>query len=371
MMRLFTIVAVILALSNVAMAQINFDEMSVASTDYGVAAYEGRPHTMAAYNNKIYFILHDSTSGPGAVYEYDPQDGLLNGTNHATLFSSAGSIYAMRTMGEDLYAADDLGNVFVYDGTTVSTMAGTPFNSSDFARSMVQVGEQQYFGTRNGNIYRHDNGTWENVYSAPTIREITDMTYWSHDGSLHASVHSPDLSAQGQLLSSSTGDNGSWQPSLTGFFGASPLIDGGDTLYAAVLNSAYSYSSSVRRSTDGENFEVISQSSGQYKLAWGGLYHDDIAYFFHNLYGPDFGYRVVDDNGTVSLVANQNWCIAQAVELNGEIYALAFDSSNPPEQFPLADTFESDVYLLTTVPEPATMSLLALGGLTMLRRRKK
>ena len=74
-----------------------------------------------------------------------------------------------------------------------------------------------------------------------------------------------------------------------------------------------------------------------------------------------------DDGTMVSLVSNTQWDVTNAVELNGQVYALARDV--PPGYY--GQWSAGDVYLLTTAPEPATLSLLALGGAALVARRRK
>ena len=54
-------------------APIDFDNLHVASTGYGLAGNEGTTRLMAAYNNEIYFILSDDgTANPSKVCRYNP-----------------------------------------------------------------------------------------------------------------------------------------------------------------------------------------------------------------------------------------------------------------------------------------------------------
>ena len=86
-MRNLIIVTLILGLiPTVFAAPIDFDNLHVASTTYGIIGGTLRTRLLAAYNNEIYFIVSDDGSTyPSKVYCYDPSDGWSNSTNHSII----------------------------------------------------------------------------------------------------------------------------------------------------------------------------------------------------------------------------------------------------------------------------------------------
>jgi hypothetical protein len=351
---------------------IDFDNMQIATTTWGQVAYECCPYVLAGYNNEVYFIVSDDGSAnPSKLLRYNPLNGLSNTMNHSIITETTGRFIALREMDSSLYLSDNLGNLFSYDGSNVNTMTGTPFSASNFVYTMINFNGKQYYGTSAGDVYRYDGTSYEHLYTSINGRCVSDMTPWAKDGYIYASMLSPDNSANGYVVRSPTGDPGSWEtiPDLANLFNTDILLPTENCIYASVTDSAYGFWSSIRKSSDGMNFDVISQSSGQYKWSWDTLYHDEIAYFFviGPVAGGGFGYRIIDENGSVSLVANQNWALQHAIELNGEIYALVSSATYDPHY----GAVPSDVYLITTVPEPATLLLLGLGGLVLRRKHSK
>jgi len=349
-MKKFTIVLFLLAFTTIAFAApIDFDNLNVVSTTYGIIGGTLRTRLLAAYNDKIYFIVaYDGTANPSKVYCYDPSDGWSNGVNHTILAETTGIFVTLRKIDDLLYFSDDLGNVYSYDGTTLTEMSGTPFTASDYVSSIEVFNGLMYFATYTGNIFRHDGVAFEQVYDADVSedRDIRDMVSWQKDGYLYVSVHPfPCCPPNAYVIRSNTGNLGSWGTVFSGFWAVNLFLPTADYLYAGVVDTAYSHSSTIRRSSDGTTFPVIYGPDGQYKHPYGSLYHDGIAYFFTNGGSGGFGGIIVDDNGSVSRTINQNWMITQAVELNGEVYALAADSSD-------ALSIPADVYLITTAPEP-------------------
>lgn len=328
-------------------APIDFDNLNVASTEFGYGVWEGRSNLMASYNNKVYFvILGDGITIPSKVCCYDPSDGLSNEKNHSVIAESTGQFFTIRVVDDLLYFSDTLGGLYTYDGTTLIELPGTPFSGSEFVSSISGFNGTVYFGTSNSKIYRYNFSVYEQVYAPNEPRQrIVDMIPWQKDGYLYVSIGPPTYCcpATAYLIRSNTGDSGSWERIYEGFYYVSNFISAPDHLYTAIVDTAYSYSSSVRKSSDGLSFPVISTSGGEYKTFGGTLFYDEIAYVFANQrYG--YGYKIIDENGTVSLVPNQNWSVTYAVELNNEIYALASSS-----QYNQHGTVEpADVYLITT-----------------------
>ena len=307
---------------------------------------------MAAYNNKIYFILSaDGTANPSKVYCYNPSDGLSNSTNHSIIAETTGRFVTIRQINDLLYFSDDLGNVYSYDGATLTEMYGTPFTVNNFVSSIIEFNGSIYLGTFISSIYRYNGLTYEQVYEVSNHQRIQDMATWQKDGYLYVSVGAENVCCPptGYTIRSSTGNTGSWETVFQNVWSTPILLPTSDQLYTAVIDSAYGYGSSIRKSSNGTSYPVIDQSSGSYKIFWGSFYHDGIAYVFTNQWGGGFGYRIVDENGLESRILNQNWGLLQAVELNGAVYALA--SSIPHTN--LGSLGPADVYLITTATEPA------------------
>lgn len=346
-MKNLIIVTLILGLiPTVFAAPVDFDNLQVASTSYGIVAGEKMPRLMAAYNNEIYFIVsRDGTANPSKVCRYNPSDGLSNAVNHTILVETTGKFVMLRQINNLLYFSDNLGNVYVYDGSILTTMSGTPFTSSDHVSSIVEFNGLMYYATSTGNIFRYDELAFEQVGDISEDRYIIDMVAWEKNGYMYVSVGNKNVCCPptGYLIRSSTGEPSSWATVFSGFWGVYQILPTPDYLYAGVVDTAYSHSSTVRKSSDGTTFPIIYPSDGQYKRAWGSFYYDGIAYFFTDDRSGGLGERILDDNGSVSRILNQNWTLTQAVALNGGVYALA--SSPPGEQV-------GDVYLITTVSEP-------------------
>jgi len=357
--NLLVLIALAILLPKTLATPIDFDNLQIASTSYGRVAGEQRPRLLAAYNDKIYFIvLDDGTANPSKVYCYNPSDGLANSVNHTVLAETTGEFVMLRQVNNLLYFSDDIGNVYVYDGSILTTMSGTPFTSSDHVSSIVEFNGLMYFATSTGNIFRHDGLAFEQVGDISEDRYIIDMVAWQKNGYLYVSVGNRHVCCPptGYLIRSSTGDPGSWPTVFSGFWGVYQILPTLDYLYAGVVDTAYSHSSTIRKSSDGITFPPIYGPDGQYKRAWGSFYYNGIAYFFTDDCKYGFGERILDDNGSVSCILNQNWTLTQAVELNGEVYALA---SSPPGEFP------GDVYLITTAPEPVIETLIDIDPDTL------
>jgi len=335
---------------------IDFDNLQIASTSYGRVAGGGGglggSRLMAAYNNDIYFIvMQDGTATPSKVYRYDPSDGWSNSANHSIVRETTGKFVTLRKIDGLLYFSDNLGNVYFYDGTTPTEMLETPFTASDYvSSSIVEFNGLMYFATSAGNIFRYNEGAFEQVDDIGEDRLIIDMVPWQKDGYLYVSVGPSKACCPptGYLIRSSTGDRGSWEIVFSGFRDIWQILPTPDYLYAGVLDTSYSHSSTVRKSSNGTDFPIIYGPDGQYKRAWGSFYYDGIAYIFADDRSGGLGEIIVDENGSVNCIPNQNWTLTQAVELNGEVYALA---SSPPGELP------GDVYLITTAAEPAAVEI--------------
>jgi hypothetical protein len=288
--------------------------------------------------------MEDGTPNPSKVCCYNPSDGLSNTVNHSIVKETTGEFVTLRQIDSLLYFSDNLGNVYSYDGTTVTAMPGTPFTASDHVSSVEKFNGLLYFGTSTGNIFRYDGVAFQPVCEIGEDRNIIDMVAWQKDGYLYVSVGPrkygccPPL---GYAIRSDSGNVDSWETVFSGFWAVSLFMPTTDYLYSAVIDTAYCHCSTIRRSTEGTTFPVIYPSDGQYKRIWGSMYHNGIAYFFADdqMYG--LGEIIVDDNGSVNRIANQKWALTQAVQLNGEAYALAQSSAGP---------VQGDVYLITTNP---------------------
>ena len=354
-MRNLIIVTLILGLiPTVSAAPVDFDNLQIASTTYGTVADEGNPRLMDAYNNKIYFIVsNDGSATPSKVCCYTPSDGWSNSVNHSIIEETTGKFVTLRQINNLLYFSDNLGNVYSYNGTSLMEMSGTPFTVSDYVSSIGEFDGLMYFGTSTSNVFRYDGSTYERVYEVTEDRSsIIDMVAWQQDGYFYVSVGPERVCCPptGYVIRSNSGDDSSWGIVFQGFWSAQLFMPTADYLYTAVMDTAYSHSSTVRKSSDGTTFPIIYPSDGQYKRAWGSFYYDGIAYFFTGDRSGGLGERILDDNGSISRTINQNWVITQAVELNGEVYALASDSID-------AGSIPADVYLITTAPEPAAVEM--------------
>jgi hypothetical protein len=156
--------------------------------------------------------------------------------------------------------------------------------------------------------------------------------------------------------------------------GGEALVATNDNLYTSVLDSVYGYESTLRRTTDGTTFSILA-GPGPFKQTMGAFLGDDgTAYFFEHLYNH-MGRILADDGTTLTTFDSTKWDIFQATQVNGTVYALAYDSaaSNEPGEY-LSDAHT--VYLLTSaVPEPSTLVLLGIGAIGLLgyawRRRKR
>jgi hypothetical protein len=349
MKKLYLIICVICLtlIPTVIAAPIDFDNLHIASTGYGLAAYEINTRLMAAYNNEIYFILSDDgTANPSKVYCYNPSNGWSNSTNHSIVAETIGRFVTLRKINDLLYFSDTLGNVYSYNGSTLTAMSGTPFTANNYVSSIEEYNGYIYFGTSISSIYRYDGYTYEQVYEVNNHQPIVDMAAWQKDGYLYVSVGPENVCCPptGYTIRSNSGNAGSWETVFQDVWHTSILMSTTDYLYTAVIDSAYWYGSSIRKSSNGTDFPVIHQSSGEYKVPWGSLYHNGIAYVFTNQWGEGYGYRIIDDNGTISFVQNQNWSLTQAIELNGQVYAIA---SSVPHN-PLGEISPADVHLITT-----------------------
>jgi hypothetical protein len=288
-MKTLIIVTLLLALapaltSTVLAQPIDFDNLHVASTTYGIVAGQGYPRLLVAYNNKIYFIVtEDGTANPSKVCCYDPSDGLSNTVNHSIVKETTGQFLTLRQIDSLLYFSDNLGHVYFYDGSTVTEMSGTPFTASDHVSSVEKFKGLMYFATSTGNIFRYDGLTFEPVREIGENRLIVDMVAWQKDGYLYVSV-GPDkvicCPPLGYVIRSSSADAGSWETVLGGNYYSMLFMPTADYLYTAVMDSAYWHGSTIRKSSVGTTFPIIYPSDGQYKRMWGSLYYEGIAYFF-------------------------------------------------------------------------------------------
>jgi len=345
------VVVVLLTITPTLFGQpIDFENLHIASRTYGRVAGQGTPRLMAAYSNKIYFIvMDDGTSSPSKVCCYNPSDGLFNGVNHSIVLATTGSFVTLRRIGSLLWFSDNLGHVYCCDGSSVAEMGGTPFTASDYVSSIEKFKGLVYLGTYRGNIFRYDGLTFERVCEISEDRRIMDMAAWQQDGYLYVSV-GPDkvicCPPLGYAIRSSSADADSWETVLGGNYYSMLFMPTADYLYTAVMDTAYCHCSTIRKSAVGTTFPVIYPSDGQYKVMWGSLYYDGIAYFFadDSSYGYPLGETIVDDNGSVNRIVNQKWQLTQAVELNDEIYALASST---------AGSLQGDVYLITTASDRA------------------
>ena len=270
-MKRLVITTLLLALFSVAHATpIDFDNLNIASAAYGTVMYEKHPRLLAAYNNKIYFIISDNGStNPSKVYCYNPLDGLSNTANHTIVAETTGKFVTLRQAGGLLYFSDDLGNLYSHNGEALTKMSGTPFTASDHVSSVEEFNGLVYFATSSGNIFRYNGSAFERVCEISEDRYIWDMAAWQENGYLYVIVGPrKDICcpAAAYVIRSGSGDADSWETIFGGFYEAN-LLPTDDYLYAAVMNTAYGYSSSVRRSSDGLSFPTINQSSGQYKQA--------------------------------------------------------------------------------------------------------
>jgi hypothetical protein len=353
---------ILLILSTVSMAAepIDFSTLPTVATSYGQVA--AGTSSLTAYQGNIYYTTFENSTNAAKVYQYSPATG-ANTQFHA---EDTHHFTAMRTMGNSLYMSDTQGNVYVSNGSSINAMANTPFSANDHVQSMTEAGGTQYFGTSSGRVFRYDGVTFTKVYETLESRAILDLDSWQNNGSIYASVQSSSgYTNDGWTISSNTGNANSWDTILTGVHHTDIFLPTADCLYAAVMDNVGGYNSTIRKSSDGITFPAISHSSGTigdytgYKIAFGAFSYDNIAYFFENSY-TGTGSIIMDNGGIVSQVPNTTLAFMQATELNGTVYALATD-----------EPFGSGNVHLIATPEPATMSLLALGGLAVLRRRKK
>lgn len=361
MKKLITI-ALLLALISLSYATpINFDSMSSVASTYGRAAVEASGHSLTAYANKVYYSTFNGDVSSGSIYEYDPSTG----QNTEFLSTNSGRFLTLSTVNNMLYASDEGGTVYRYDGSTTSTITNSPFSATDSVRSLTEHNGNLFFGTTGGNIYRYDGADYEQVLT--TDRYVPDIASWGKDGYMYASIGSSGNINNGWVVRSSTGNAGSWETILQDVYRADMFMPTEDDLYMTVTDNVFWYDSTVRKSNNGTDFTVISQSNGNlsdplcYKAALGAFYNEDIAYFFENSYEQTnncLGSIISEDNGVVSQTANTSLQFIQAIELDGTIYALATDN-----------TWGSGNVQLMAIPEPCTMIILGLGGL-FLRKRK-
>ena len=330
---------------------VDFENLSIATKAFGRGCGQAAPQLIAAYGGKVYFTtFSDGTAMPSKVYAYDPGDGLSNGANHTVIAESSGRFTSLSVMAGQLYLADDAGRVLRFNGTSTTPVSGTPFSGANSVYGMAEFGGREYFSTSAGKVYRYDGQAFVNVYSAAEPRYITVLYGWNANDFLYACVSSKDNSPGGYLIRSNSANPSAWETVVTDLYvPGAVMFSSNNALYTGFIDSAYGYSSSVRKSTDGATFPAISQSSGQYKLPWGGLYYNGTAYVFENRAGPGMGYIVEDNGTTVSLVPEVKWSLYNAVELNGRLYVLGGDNAQ-------AGYRADNVYLLTQTQLKKTLS---------------
>jgi hypothetical protein len=340
---------------------IDFSTLSTVATSYGQVAVA--TNSLIAYQGNIYYTTFENSTNAAKVYQYNP-------TTYAHtqfLAEDTHQFTALRTMGNSFYTSDTQGNVYVSNGSSTNAMTGTPFSASDHVQSMAELNGTKYFGTSSGKVFRYDGTNFTKVYETPESRAILNLDSWQKNGHIYASIQSSSgYTNDGWTISSNTGNADSWETILTGVHHTDLFLPTADYLYAAVVDNVSWYDSTIRKSSDGISFPVISQSSGNlgdytgYKTAFGAFSYNDIAYFFENSFdNTGRGSIIMDNGGIVSQVPNTNLAFMQATELNGTVYALAADQ-------PFGS---GNIYLIAT-PEPATMVLLGLGALSLIRRKR-
>jgi len=138
--------------------------------------------------------------------------------------------------------------------------------------------------------------------------------------------------------------------------GTNPLTDGvgvpvylvdGTTLIAN--NNADLWDGEIAHAID----QLANGGAPAHLWAWSGTYSDGTAVTPEQSYGGPLGSPV---NGEVSQGSGNN-------PTGGWIYLQFYLSDNPDTALPMYAISE-------IIPEPATMSLLAIGGLTLFRRRR-
>ncbi len=323
-------------------AQIDFDGLNIATTAWGRPGGEGKSNLMEAFQGRIFFVtFSDGTPQPSKVNVYDPGDGQTDGVNHSVLLADADRFNALRAMGGLLWIGHSDGRLFNYDGSQVNELAGTPFSAANSVTAMCEFLGEPYFGTKTGDVYHFDGCTWTEAFSSSN-EQVDSMVVW--DGKLYGVPHGTGLSKN--CLIFSTADGAAWSSMLfaEGVFSVPVLVAAPSILYAGVTDSAFSYSSSVRASSNGTRFPSIHQSGGKflYKTAFDGIFYDGWSYIsFDVIDGVPYSVLIRDGVST-SAVFNDR-IVMQMVTLDGHLYTL--------QLVPTGDfTTPGDVYLMTNAP---------------------
>jgi hypothetical protein len=309
------------------------------------------------------------------VLQYKPAVGLSDNVNHSVVADTSGKFTSVKALNGKLYMADSLGTLQSYDGSAVNYHTNTPFSGTNYVSAMTEFNGKSYFGTSNGEIYAQDGDHWTQVQKFYGM--IVDMCSWR--GELYAAPWSPH---GGLYKTNGTNKTDAgfflWDTLIDNVYGTANahLLPTDNFLYTGVVDSGGSHSSTVRRTSDGTRFDTIG-GPGPFKWDYGALSHDGIVHFFlnGNAGGPDTTGSLLTDDGQKATTTSMQywpWRIRSAVELNGEIYAIA----NLLDQNGLVSQQQYLVTTASTVPEPSTV--IAFGSLSLTgvaiaawRRRKK
>ena len=276
--------------------------------------------------------------------------GTLGGSNgEATGINDSGQIVGTAETGYPGYP-----HAFLYDGkmhdlfpisgqtnaTGINTSSQVAVNEqSAMGRAYLYDGTLHYLGTLGGFMSRaygiNDSGQ---VVGSSVTGGQSDAHAFLYDGRMH------DLGTLGGRHSCATGINDSGQ--VVGYAYTSGdaashafLYSNGTMLDLGTLSgSSHAYGINDRGQTVGSAY---TSAGSEHAFIYDGTMHD-----LNDLLDPGCGWTITD---------------AQAINDNGWIAA---NGCNPE-----VNGGAPQAILLTPVPEPATLSLLALGGLTILRRR--